>query len=509
VVAWFLLDGPPGTGKTTRVIQQFIKAARKYGPKQVAACTYTKSAAEELRLRAASALGISGGSEVLKKEIPWVGTTHSLSFKIIGVAPNQVVDNSNIQEFATSIGRRDNVRLGFDPADMEDGGWRSTDVSEMSVILKAHSTARNRCCAIRNVLDDLVLPSQRMAFPATYVESVAKKYEEWKRDTKHLDYEDMLEIAAEHRLPVKVLLFDEAQDASPLMWDLIDRWAEGCKVALASGDAFQSIFSFMGAVPELFLNHPGKWIHLAHSHRCPGGTGPFARQILRAAGYTQENEWDGTGNGARDAEESTFYLARTHNLVLRTQAELMEQGTPFVNIRGGYSPWTSPTAEAYRLISRLQRGALIQSALLPTVVKGLTGLERGVKTAVDREARDPSPVDSEDVERLLRIPLSQVSYKGSEIVRYLRNVERVHGVRALTAQPTVMVGTIHAAKGRQAKHVNLIADWDYLPARVAATPGDGARREACVGYVAATRHQGDLNILEKGWSETFRFPRRG
>lgn len=44
----YRIFGPPGTGKTTYLSQQIIKAVKKYGSRRVMVASFTKTAAEEL-----------------------------------------------------------------------------------------------------------------------------------------------------------------------------------------------------------------------------------------------------------------------------------------------------------------------------------------------------------------------------------------------------------------------------------------------------------------------------
>src|SRR5438105_8491399 len=94
------LYGAPGTGKTTRLTAQFVEAVRTLGPERVAATTFTRAAADELRVRASAALGLPNDIRALRRMLPWVGTTHSLALRLADLPPGRVVDGKKLQDFA-------------------------------------------------------------------------------------------------------------------------------------------------------------------------------------------------------------------------------------------------------------------------------------------------------------------------------------------------------------------------------------------------------------------------
>jgi Superfamily I DNA and RNA helicases len=85
--------GPPGTGKTTRLKAIAERAVQRYGADRAAAITFTRAGAAELKGRLAEVMGLRVPNDpwqakrFLDQQLPWVGTIHSLAYKLIGRPP--------------------------------------------------------------------------------------------------------------------------------------------------------------------------------------------------------------------------------------------------------------------------------------------------------------------------------------------------------------------------------------------------------------------------------------
>jgi|Deesub1362B_J571_1020462.scaffolds.fasta_scaffold00101_55 superfamily I DNA/RNA helicase len=108
-----------------------------------------------------------------------------------------------------------------------------------------------------------------------------EKYEEFKKEGGYIDFEDMLELALEigETVEAQVVIIDEAQDCSPLQWKVIETIFEA-DIIIAAGDELQSIFSFQGARPELFLSFSNKVKVLRRNYRVPKNIWDFAGRIV-------------------------------------------------------------------------------------------------------------------------------------------------------------------------------------------------------------------------------------
>lgn len=137
------------------------------------------------------------------------------------------------------------------------------------------------------------------------------------------------------------IIFDEAQDANPIMLKLLhDQYRKGSRILLL-GDQHQSIYEFNGAVNAMSrenLPNDGKVqiLPLTQSWRFGKSTADVANFILQELkGETLEIE--GCGKDGQYKPGSSFaYLARTNAEVLAMAASRMGEGVHWVGGAAGY-----------------------------------------------------------------------------------------------------------------------------------------------------------------------------
>jgi superfamily I DNA/RNA helicase len=487
--------GPPGTGKTRKLTEIAIKAAGAFGPDRICALTYTRTGAEELRLRIAAALNMHPPMDTWQQRrffaqrLPWVGTIHSLAYRLLG-HQRKVLQAKEITEFVHSQGGHGAVAYPDRVEDAEGYQWAEPGRDEVEAALAVYAGARHRLMEVRQAYDVVPWGMDGPTVSVERCEYIARQYEEFKHYENRIDFEDMLEQGRDMLLPVDVVLADEVQDNSPLLWSVLDSWAAGKHTFLA-GDPYQAIYLFSGAEPRLFIDHPGTLQHLGDSHRLDAPSAEYAQSVLRAAGFA-DAEWLGTWTGLAQPvmpeRPSEFWLARTGRLVQGVRSELEAAGTPFGYLNGG-GPLQTKAADAYRTLLRLQqRGGAPAGA-----VALLAGqMEKGwvphtSKAYFDALARDDPDqiVSAEDL--AARLGRVETLPSGLKHGLYFERVKARHGMQPFFEPPTTLIGTIHAAKGREADRVHLVDSWGTLPYK--ALMNGQHEAEACVAYVALTRHK--------------------
>ena len=65
-------------------------------------------------------------------------------------------------------------------------------------------------------------------------------------------------VKKDKRLALDAVFLDEAQDLSPLQWDMFFHIEEQCKRSYIAGDDDQTIYGFQGADPSIFINLRGE-----------------------------------------------------------------------------------------------------------------------------------------------------------------------------------------------------------------------------------------------------------
>lgn len=491
-----LIYGPPGTGKSTTLVALFKSAAQEVGPENVGAITFTRAGADELRLRLARELKITGTIRDLKRKLPYVGTIHALCFKLLRCSPDQIVNGKKLQEFCADQHIQDSQdQSSYIPDELDSPylDMPSYGARQIDVLRWAHAAARHRGIDFRAAL--ALLPERLLSTSGmlpSHLLSLRDKYEAWKQARRLLDFEDLLELGAAHTLPVRYLFVDEVQDNSPLLFKVTDAWgyARTIRHFILAGDPYQAIYAFAGGNPDLFLRHEGTWHVLEKSHRLSQESARYAKRLLTQSGWDDPklDQWDGAGGQSHD--QSELYLARTNALLNEVfRAPMIEQGVPFAQLRG-HAPLQTRSADAYVYLTLLRSG-LAQ----PVPESLLDALPKGVVTPARRaQCLTGAALKAADLERIFHT--SQTELRGLlPHARYFDRVLLKYGMSGLIDEPKILLSTVHGAKGREADRVTLVRSWGTLPAKEAA---ESPRGESLVAYVACTRHRVSLDLVDGG-----------
>jgi superfamily I DNA/RNA helicase len=497
------LYGPPGTGKTTRLTRLALSSVRTLGgADRLGAVTYTRAAAYELRGRIAAALGVAVPTEtgaarrVLERAVPWVGTIHSLCYRLLGRPP--AISGKDLTEFAHSVDPRSKLKV-FVPTNPDDvEGFEYSDVAsqdEIELALQLHAMARHRMIPMEQAFRLLSSRSPVLSSPER-LEGIAVRYEAYKNEIGKIDFEDMLSMGREIPLPVSVLLSDEVQDNSALLWSVIDSWAESVDLLVNAGDPWQAIYLFSGASPDLFRGRTGRWVTIGNSHRLSAASATYALDLLRYSGYAEDSllsTWTGVG-GMPKEEGSRFFLARTNRLLSPIREMLEDRGVPYRLLRGT-GPLQMKAAQAFRAWHKEGSGESpisVATAALIADQAPAGRLPRGYKAAWERLAKEaPDTLVTEPDMEYIRNAIDGI-YNWD----YYERVLKQYGLSAFILPAKTAVGTIHAAKGREADEVSLVRSWGYLPGRAMSESLEGRLAEACVAYVGATRHRTRLSLID-------------
>ncbi|MGC9359095.1 MAG: ATP-dependent helicase [Anaerolineae bacterium] len=237
------VDGPvlvlagPGSGKTRVLTHRIAYMVRERGvsPYRILAATFTNKAAREMLLRLERLLGETRGLTV--------GTFHAFCARLLrqeaaaaGIRPNYVILDADEQ---LSLITRLAKQLNLDPKQYPPRSIQS-----------AISRAKNASTMVNEYQ------------PPTYwheaVERVWEAYEEIKKTTGGLDFDDLLllaerllrdnaEVRARYQNRYQYVLVDEFQDTNQAQYDLVTHLGGERQNVFVVGDEDQSIYSWRGA----------------------------------------------------------------------------------------------------------------------------------------------------------------------------------------------------------------------------------------------------------------------
>lgn len=388
--------------------------------------------------------------------------------------------------------------------------------------------------SLRSVVDE-----QRRIHPDVQhyqaVLGVIKRYEQGKQAEGWMDLIDPLlafggvrhspdgfseEVRYQGSVPdgVRLLVLDEAQDASYLIYRVQRRLEDECgpEHTILAADPYQSIFSFTGGDPRYFLEWPvDEEVVMERSWRCSADIFALGHRCLSGtAGYRDF--------GILPAEHPGSVHRETASRVRRA-VEVAGSGTVMILARTHYRAEEiagmvdEPTSEigknasreslAFRAIHYLSAGGIVSAEDFSSVISILPAketLERGAKAKWSRgeygvsevapwQLRDLG-VTQGGVEAIMSGRWRQMIKNPQSALAWKSRCDKAGPEAATNAR--IKYGTIHASKGLEADAV--IVD-DALPKatqtsiRIHRWAADEERR---VSYVGVTRARRTCVVLE-------------
>jgi DNA helicase-2/ATP-dependent DNA helicase PcrA len=270
--------GPPGTGKTSRLLRYLLDLIeRGIPPGRIAFLSFTRGARDEARQRVSELFGLT------PDELTWFRTIHSTAYALLKLKPDQVMADAPWHEFG--------IQYGYGLSDFEcrdeDGPLDLPRRTREDMLRFASSWGANRRLGVVETLRCCPVDISPVHYPL-----FAERLRAFKHHKGLLDFSDMLERVLEHGLrpDVDFVFLDEAQDLSPLQIAAVEMWFEPCREVYVAGDDDQAVYGFQGAEPDWLLQvtgrHPSEV--LAQSYRVPAAAFSIARscsfEMIRLSG---------------------------------------------------------------------------------------------------------------------------------------------------------------------------------------------------------------------------------
>lgn len=216
-----LILGPPGTGKTSHVlnkIDELLQAGES--PDRIAFVSFTKKAIAE-------ATGRAGEKFSLKpKQLPMFKTVHAMCFAALGIGKNDVVGKEHYRELGEWLGYR--FEGTWDEAEGVPIGSEKGDT-----LLFLDNLARITQRPLREVWEENYHECEWEE-----LERFQEGYQDFKSSKYIMDFTDMLSayIAMCDSSPARQVIVDEAQDLSSLQWSVLKHAYGNVKQTIIAGD---------------------------------------------------------------------------------------------------------------------------------------------------------------------------------------------------------------------------------------------------------------------------------
>jgi DNA helicase-2/ATP-dependent DNA helicase PcrA len=508
-----------GTGKTRVITHRIANGVDTgaYSPGRVMAVTFTTKAAGEMRGRL-RAMGVGGVS---------ARTFHAAALAQLNFfwptlardsAPG-IIDNKvrMLAHAADGIGLKPDVATLRDVASEIE--WRK--VSMLSV--EAYAAARPNGVGRLGV--DRVVALQRA-------------YEKLKDERRQLDFEDVLlacagmleaepQVAKAVREQYRHFTVDEFQDVSPLQNRLLELWLGDRRDICVVGDASQTIYSFAGADARYLLDFHTRYedariVRLETNYRSDASVLAVANELMRgrpgALHLAAASSRDGEASDAPGPIPTVTAFDDDRDEARGVARRIAEQ------IAGGVDP--GHIAVLYRAHAQSAEivAALADAGIATTVLGGRRFFDMPeVRQAVmELRAASVAPIESgfvDTVRDILRSrglsddppeaggALRDAWEARAALLRLAQEAPAGTTLRAFTDEltarakshdeptmRTVTLATLHAAKGLEWDHVNLIGVAEGLLPISYATTFEQVDEERRLAYVGITRAGRTLSL---------------
>ena len=244
--------GPPGTGKTFRLIRRVNAYVRTGTPyHKIGYFAFTKKAAKEARNR----IGVD------EKQVPYFQTLHAFCFHLLNLNESAIIQPHHYE----ALGKKLNVRVNFnDKYNDEQTHFLTCNNPYFQMIQKSI----NKDIPLREEFD-LNEHDRKDIESWDTLNHIYINLQEYKKKMHLLDFNDLIKkVINSGKIPkLKAIFIDEAQDLSPLQWQLYDKLRENCDDMYLAGDDDQAIFAWAGADVNRFIKEPANERVLRYSRR--------------------------------------------------------------------------------------------------------------------------------------------------------------------------------------------------------------------------------------------------
>jgi len=342
-----------------------------------------------------------------------------------------------------------------------------------------------------------------------YVDESLRKY---KTMYDLFDFTDMLEQfvvqAPTFRHRFKLTFLDEAQDLSPLQWDIAHILDDMSDKMYCAGDDDQAIYRWAGADVDHFINLDGGSEILAQSYRVPSSVHAVAEnisnRIRRRFPKRYEPKKDrgqvsriSTIDGIDMADGSWLILSQAGYQLTPVANDLKSNGYLFTY--RGHRSISEKVADAVNGWEALRKGREVSGKTARNIYSFMSAKERIARGFKKLPAlQDEDMVDlntliadhglSADKDMIWHVAMDKLPEQDrAYIIALLRRGEKFNG------EPRITVSTIHGSKGGEADNVLLFTDITAAAESSLENDPDSLHR---VFYVAVTRAREALYILQ-------------
>ena len=479
--------GPPGTGKTTTLLNEVDKYLKQTDPDKIGYFSFTQKAAHEARDRAMSKFNFS------EDDLPYFRTLHSLAFRRLGIRKDEVMQRRHYED----LGKKANLIVDYHEYENEHTGLFTTKSDILRIIQLAK---------LRGITPEEQFKKHEhtQLVDIKVLKQFSHDLDQYKKDYNLIDFTDMItEFVKMDRSPrFDVVFIDEAQDLSRSQWQMARSIWDKTQDTYIAGDDDQAIFRWAGADVDSFIAQKGKVMQLTQSYRIPQVVHDIASKIVNKIQHRLPKEWKPkTQRGLLSyydefkqvnmKQGNWLVLARTKFMLTDVEEALYEQGLYYQN-----KFKTNKEQDLYKAVTdweNVRKGVNINYDQIVRIASYMSQnhFEKQALKYIDKEGMYGIP----ELRERRWLKTDKIWYEAfdqapSRSIRYIRRM-RENGEK-LNSSPRIVLSTIHGVKGGEQDNVVLLTDLSRnTQINYEKNPDDENR----LFYVGATRTKTHLHII--------------
>ena len=487
-----VIPGPPGTGKTFRLVNHYLeKEINEYktDPQKIIYITYSNAGIDDVKI---------------KHNLLYISTMHSLGTRELKINTSKRLLNGKRkwEIFKTYPNHEAYRNMSFETI-VDAAGNPKYENNHMRII----QYARSKKIDLEQAAFELSLEHEEIDF----THQLNQDLKTFKQHTGMIEFHDMIELfEKKDRMNnpdslisgVEAVFLDEAQDLSPSQFDMFFYIEKNCKRSYIAGDDDQTIYTFQGADPNIFINLQGKFDNQIQSHRVPRKIHAKALEVLRQIDNRLDKSWD-----ARKAEGELFehyhldnidftegnwmVLAMTNKLLDEIEKHFFRVGIRFK--RKGNKILTNDILKSYQTWILLQKGDSVKEKDAKTMYKEFIRYKdghvaHGFSSGDSLEGIEYVSLNELKKDHGLLASGSWEQFKIDEDTKiYMKTLLKKGD--DLMSNTKIELSTMHGSKGRECENVVLFMDYgtesQWLFLRDAERNPDSQHRLIFVGITRA------------------------
>ena len=479
--------GPPGTGKTTTLLNKVDEYLKNTDPDKVGYFAFTQKAAYEARDRAIKKFNLS------EDDLPYFRTLHSLAFRRLGIKKENVMQRRHYKDLGEKLG----FPVNYAVYENDHNGIFTTDSEYLRIINLAK---------LRNITPEQQydLNEHNQDLERDKLKIIAAELERYKKEHGLIDFNDMiLNFKRLDKSPkFDVVFIDEAQDLSNMQWDMAKTIWNKTQDSFIAGDDDQAIFRWAGADVDSFIAQKGLMMPLKQSYRIPAKVHNLAMGLINRIKKRIDKTWSPKtheGSLSRHDDFEQVNMSSGEWLVLARTKYMLDQLEPTLYLNGYYyqNKFRKNKEQNLHLAAtdweNLRKGQLVTYDQIERIYGYMNN--NADKTKLKSMIKNMS-YDMDTLKESYGLKTDTVWFEAFDDAAkretdYLRKM-RKNGEK-LNEAPRITLSTIHGAKGGEAENVVLLTDLSLNTMKSYEQNPDDENR---LFYVGATRTKEHLHIIE-------------